>query len=78
MHIFVSLSLQAQEYLRYTTLESSVVSTGQRLKCTFIFEKIAHLGTTGENELSHVFDDFRLLFGRECSEPFGKTHFALS
>jgi len=63
MRIFVSLSLVLQEYLRYTTLESNVVSAGQGLSCTFVFEKIAHLGTTGENELSYVFNDFRLLFG---------------
>ena len=40
---------------------------------TFVFEKIAHASSTGENELRDVLDDFGLVLGRERGEPFGQA-----
>ena len=37
---------------------------------TFVFEEIAHASASREHELRDVFDDFRLVLGREGGEPF--------
>ena len=44
----------------------------------FVFEKVAHSGASGEDELGDVFGDFELGFGRHGGEPFSETHFALA
>ena len=40
---------------------------------TFVFKKVAHSSASGENELGDIFDNLRLFFGGESSEPFGKS-----
>jgi hypothetical protein len=42
-------------------------------KRTFVLKEIAHPGPTGQDELSHIFDNLGLLPGRESRKPFGKT-----
>ena len=37
---------------------------------TFVLQKIAHARPTRQHELRHIFDDLRLVLGREqCREP---------
>jgi len=45
---------------------------------TFVLEEIAHLGWTGKDELTDIFDDFGFFFGRQRCEPLCETDFSLT
>jgi hypothetical protein len=57
------------EYLRYTTLVS-IISTHEARRGAFVFEEVAHFGSSGKDQLSDVLDDFGLLLLRKGDEPF--------
>ena len=41
--------------------------------CTFVFEEVAHPGSTRKHKLRDIFDDLGLVFWRQGREPFGKS-----
>lgn len=48
---------------------SGVHSRASEATRTFVLQEIAHPCPASQHELRHIFDDFRLLFGRQCGEP---------
>lgn len=82
--VFAIINASVTFYTRFFDLVLTMIKfsvyhkAGLSVYFTFVLQKVAHLDPSCQDQLSGIFDNLVLFFGRNSDKPFRQTNFTLT